>query len=243
MSYFLQANAFLLFFYALYYLLLRRETFFKWNRSYLLLSVLLSLVIPTLKMPEFVQRNTQHIPIPEPIEQIIVQPLPVEQVGKIDSPKETKNVGWGLWEMLIIGYFIVLGLLLVRFVVSVCWLFWLGRQGTWQKEERYYLTYLPDSKQSFSFFRTLFLGNTDNLTEAQIAQIVHHELAHIHQRHTWDIMFLELVAICFWINPIGQFYKKSIRKIHEYLADKEALAYRNNKTDYANLILTQSKNI
>lgn len=243
MSYFLQANAFLLFFYALYYLLLRRETFFRWNRHYLLVSIGLSLVIPMFKMPEFLQRNTQNIPIPAPIEQIIVTPLPTEVFTNEDGKKTQKTFTWGLWEGLIIGYGLIVLVLFLRLVVSLGWLFRLSKGATWVGKERYYLAHLPKNKGSFSFFRTLFLGNTDSLTEAEIAQIVQHELAHIQQRHSWDIVFLELVIIVFWINPIGQLYKKSIRKVHEYLADREALAYQDNKTEYAHLILKQSKKI
>jgi hypothetical protein len=243
MSYFLQANAFLLFFYALYYLLLRRETFFRWNRGYLLVSIGLSLVIPMLKMPEFLQRNTQNIPIPAPIEQIIIAPLPTEEPTNTLTKKETKPTGWGLWEGIIIAYCLVVLVLLLRFLVSLVWLFRLGKGATWVQEGHYYLARLPESKESFSFFRTLFLGNTNNLTDTQIAQIIQHELAHIRQKHSWDIVLLELVIIAFWINPIGQSYKKSIRKVHEYLADREALAYQNDKTEYANLILKQSKKL
>ena len=241
MSYFLQANAFLLFFYALYFLLLRRETFFRWNRIYLLVSVGLSLLIPTLKMPEFLQRNTKNIPILTPIEQIIVAPMPKEKPLNEQGKKQQSSMVLGVWEGLIVGYCLVVCLLFTRLLLSLFWLFGLGKKRTWMADERYYLAYLPNNKESFSFFRTLFLGGTDGLTDTQITQIIRHELAHIKQKHSWDIIFLELVIIAFWINPIGQLYKKSIRKVHEYLADREALAYQDNKTEYAHLILKQTK--
>ena len=89
----------------------------------------------------------------------------------------------------------------------------------------------------------MFLGNTEGLDEGQVRQIIQHELAHIRQKHSLDIIFLEIVTLLFWINPIGYFYKKSIRKVHEYLADKATLAYQNNKRAYSNLILKQGKGI
>lgn len=240
MNYFLQTNIFLLFFYALYWLLLRRETFFRWNRSYLLVSVGLSLTIPLVKMPEFVQRSTQNIRIPAPIEQIVIAPLPVEVEQKA-VVKEVSTFRWREW--LVIGYWGVFLVLLVRLFISIGWLWYLGRGSIWQKEERYYLKTLPAHPQSFSFFNTLFLGNTAGLDDGQVRQIIQHELAHIRQKHSLDIIFLEIVTLLFWINPIGYFYKKSIRKVHEYLADKATLAYQNNKRAYSNLILKQGKGI
>ena len=90
----------------------------------------------------------------------------------------------------------------------------------------------------FSFFRWLFWNNKIELNSDNGQQIFRHELFHIRQKHSWDIIITELITILFWMNPFFHLIKKEIRAIHEFLADKFAVE-ENKEWDYAELLLMQ----
>lgn len=92
------------------------------------------------------------------------------------------------------------------------------------------------SGSAFSFFNKKVVDA--DLPLVQVIDI--HEDAHIRQWHSLDILFFELIAIITWINPIVYLYKKSIKNIHEFLADEKAAAFQGDKAEYAMLILSQS---
>ena len=66
-----------------------------------------------------------------------------------------------------------------------------------------------------------------------------HELAHVRQKHSFDVLLLEILCIAFWWNPVVWFYKKSLREVHEFLAD-EAVLKTNNRKQYGQLLIKQS---
>lgn len=70
-----------------------------------------------------------------------------------------------------------------------------------------------------------------------------HEEAHIRQMHSFDILLFEIAAIFAWFNPIIYFYKNSIKQVHEYLADEEAVKYEGDKRRYALLLLNAAMGI
>jgi hypothetical protein len=93
----------------------------------------------------------------------------------------------------------------------------------------------------FSFFRWLFWNNKIELNSPKGEQIFRHEIFHIRQRHSLDMIFLELLTVVFWINPFFHLIKKEIKAIHEFLADKFAVN-EEQKWDYAELLLMQVLN-
>jgi TonB family protein len=66
-----------------------------------------------------------------------------------------------------------------------------------------------------------------------------HEQIHVRQRHSWDLIFVELAGIILWVNPVMVLYKRSLQVIHEYLADHRVLQYGFEKGAYLNLLLRQ----
>ena len=89
----------------------------------------------------------------------------------------------------------------------------------------------------FSFFRNIFWNEKISLNTNEGQQIFHHELFHVNQQHSFDILLMELICIIGWFNPFFHLVKKELRAIHEFLADEYA-ASSSNKYDYAELLLT-----
>jgi hypothetical protein len=93
----------------------------------------------------------------------------------------------------------------------------------------------------FSFFRWMFWDKQIPVTSGKGEQVFRHEIFHIEQRHSFDIMFIETLSAIFWINPFFHMMKKELRAIHEFLADKFA-TNEQSKWEYAEFLLMQLMN-
>jgi biopolymer transport protein ExbD len=74
-------------------------------------------------------------------------------------------------------------------------------------------------KSPFSFFNRIYLPINHAYTEEEIKEVICHEHAHVAGKHSWDVILLELAAIFLWPSPLIYWYKKSIKEIHEFIAD------------------------
>jgi hypothetical protein len=90
----------------------------------------------------------------------------------------------------------------------------------------------------FSFFNWIFI-NPQIIDLSDYQHIMKHEQAHARQQHSLDVLFVSLVGIVFWWSPMIYFYKKSLRNVHEYLADAVVLSAV-NLPDYGDLLLRQA---
>ncbi|WP_165953100.1 M56 family metallopeptidase [Pedobacter changchengzhani] len=101
------------------------------------------------------------------------------------------------------------------------------------------LIYLKNSGIAFSFFNLLFLDS--NLS--QRSTIIKHELVHIRQKHSLDVLFFEIIQSINWFNPFCYLLKKDIKLIHEYLADEATTQNEVEKYDYAIFLIQNSQRI
>ena len=209
LSYLLTASLYLLLFYSCYALLLRQNTFFGFNRAYLLASVLLSLTLPLIDLPG---ETTNSLPIG-------AITLPAFSVGNL-QPTQADGLSAAQWIWLLYG--VGAAIMLVRLAIHLRAVSQLIGRGDAERMDAFTLVRLPDnSTPSFSFGRYLVLNQTDSLTEPDA--LLRHEAAHIRQRHTVDVLFLEIVQAFFWFNPVLWFYKSALQEVHEFLADRAAV--------------------
>ncbi|MGA0556234.1 TonB family protein [Larkinella sp. VNQ87] len=216
-DYMLKANLFLALFYGCYWLWLRKHTFFRLNRVYLLGSVLLSLALPLIQLPT---ETVETLPVP-----VVAFSLPITI-----TPAEPTGPDWetiGYW-----AYGAVALALLLRLFVQITGIGRLIRRSERHRLDEYTLVLPSDERvPTFSFFRYLVLCRRDAQTNN--APIVAHELVHIRQGHSFDVLLLELVQVFFWLNPVLILYRRSIQQIHEFLADAQA----NDKHAYATFLI------
>jgi len=214
-DYWLKANLFLILFYGCYALLLRRHTFLVLNRTYLMVSLLLAFVLPLVHIP--------GLTFPWPWETNVPAYTAVSVDAFMVSGNATTQAETPLlpdWPVLAMWVFaLVAAGLLVRTVWRTVSLLRLIQQWPTQPLEDHTLV-LPNNEQTptFSFFRYLVLNPEDARTEA----VRQHELVHIRQRHSLDILVLEVVQALCWPNPALFGYRHAIRQVHEYLADRDA---------------------
>ncbi|QPH37648.1 M56 family metallopeptidase [Pedobacter endophyticus] len=211
--YLLQVNLYLVVFYGFYKLLLDRETYFTLNRFYLIGAGVLSLCIPFIRLEWLTQQKAA---------QQVYTSINWEAVLQQATIVTETNTGLNWANVFVYLYCAGILFFLVRLVVNLFLVKKLIRNAR--------------SGSAFSFFFNKVVDK--NLPQMNVINI--HEEAHIKQLHSLDILFFELLGIITWLNPIIYLYKRSIKNIHEFLADEFAAEYQGDKAEYALLILSQS---
>jgi bla regulator protein BlaR1 len=233
--YILQILAFQLLFLVVYDLFLKNETFFKWNRLYLIVTPLLSLILPLIKIDLIRQNIPEQFMMQLPATLIgISQTSPLVTSEALDvitiyavnglSYVEIGQIIWGLGALVSFGVFCF-----KLYKISK-----LKRLGIRTTVNGLRVYNLPNSDTAFSFFKNIFLG--EQLSEAQKTTILLHEKIHIDQRHSLDLMFFEVLRILFWFNPLVYIYQNKMVLLQEFTADAEVAALNGKRAYYEGLL-------
>jgi len=235
LHYILQIIAFQLLFIVVYDLFLKKETFFTWNRVYLLITPVLSLILPLVKIPAL----TQSIPDGYKIElpEILIGNLEQESVlngGVLQEVVVTGTSALDIYALLLNVWYtgIVISLFLFGYKLYKIWK--LKRLGSKRIIDGTHVVSIPNSTTAFSFFNTLFLGA--DLQEQQQASILMHEIVHMKERHSLDMLFFEIQRIVFWFNPLVYVYQNNMMLLQEYVADAKAVDQTDKKGYYQSLL-------
>lgn len=225
--------------YGYYHWVLRDNKFHRYNRFFLLISLAISCIVPLLNIPVYLSDdNLLPAAMLQPL-QVITSPglaeLPEQAGTNVNNPGSFFTTG----NILLLVYITACILFFFRILFSLkkIWLLAQLNKATKIGDIKFFNTTEPGTP--FSFFRLLFWNRKIDLASGKGEQIFRHELFHIQQRHSWDVIFLEMLTAIFWINPFFHFIKKEIKAIHEFLADEFAIQ-ENNKWQYAELLLMQA---
>lgn len=211
MKYILEVFLIQLLFLGIYELFLKKETFFQWNRFFLLLTFGSSFLLPFIQLPDL---RTEVQVSPESIfaDNLWMYELPLEVTPAAETTTQSGVNGW------MVLYLTGVLIALVLFAVKLLRLFQLRAKGVKSPQQGYELIRLPDSKEAFSFFNWVFLGDQIPVNEER--HILEHEAVHIGQRHTFDLLFFELLRIVCWFNPLVYLYQTRLSEVHEFAADR-----------------------
>lgn len=210
----------------LYHLFLVKEKTFTFNRFYLITALLFSLCIPfaTIETKEVVKETPATVFV-EGNEQ------PVE--AQILTPHES----FDYTKALLIGYCIVSGILILKIGYSIIKIKKL--KGIRIKYQNRNVFLLKQDLAPFSFWNTIYLSET-YFKDSKIEDSVFlHEEIHVKQKHSLDILFVEVLKAVFWINPFIYLYKKAMVDNHEFIADESVISKNKNIKSYQELILQE----
>jgi hypothetical protein len=235
LTYFLQVNLCWLLFYGLYYALLSRETFFKLNRIYLIISLLAGLLIPPLSISKV--EILKESPIVEIVQPIVVSMAEFQQDME-STIVETQAQTLSIWTVLAWVYGLGMAFFLLKFSIGLFKIFQLYKQGEKHKDKGFKLINTEGVKTPFSFFNWIFI-NPKISEDIDFQQIIAHEKAHIQQKHSFDIVGLEILRGVFWLSPLVHLYARSLRNVHEYLADA-AVLQNTEKKQYGRLLISRT---
>lgn len=218
MNYLIWANIYLAVFYGFYWFFLRKETFFQLNRGYLLSSALLSFILPLLDLKGYFFSLKA--------EQFFYTLNFEAQVNQVVVPSVDAGSNW-------MDSFS--GISILTFIYAVGCLFSFIKllyQGATIKRRLKY----SYSRQAYSLFN--FIRVDPDLFG--YSTIVEHEKIHAKQFHSVDILFIELIKIVCWFNPLVYLLHRSIKLNHEYIADEISASSENDRTEYAQILLSQT---
>ncbi len=227
-------------FYVLYWLLLRHETFFQWNRAYLLITPVLSLALPAFHIsvarPDQPAQIINQVVSPEiaPVLMVTRQAPEALEHSLCLPVAQSLTIGEiGVWTYGLVA--LLLALLLFR---RVWMLFRLIRNSKLERHEDFVLAEVPDAgTPAASFFSTIF-WKRGQLTENE-QFILAHELVHVRQRHSLDVLFMEIIVLLQWFNPLVWMCRRSLQAVHEFIADDYVVRESRQRFAYASLLASQ----
>lgn len=230
--YLLEANFYLAIFFLLYYLVFRKETYYQVNRAYLLVSSALAFFIPIVQLGFLkpVQSYSQITPI---------IPTATYPVTMVTAHAVNPSHIWHIADYYLPFYLLVVSILLTHLVWKIYRLVRLSRGNRKMVIDSYQLVETSGKQDAFSFFNYIFVNPQLSLKNT----IISHELVHLKQRHSWDILFFELLKIINWFNPVVYLLQYSIKELHEFIADSETVKLGENTNDYTDFLVKNAYGI
>ena len=226
--YVIQTIAFQVFFLLIYDVFLKKETFFNWNRFYLLATALLSFVIPLVKIARF--KNVMP-------ENYIIS-LPAVILGQTQANVKTEQINQTIlpfsFSVLDSIFYVGVGVMVFLFIYKLSKLVRLIKSSPKEYNNQFIIIRLLKSSASFSFFKYIFLG--ESLSAEEKETILKHEIIHVKHWHSLDLICFEMLRILFWFNPLIYIYQNRITELHEFIADAEAVKIEGKSTYYQNLL-------
>lgn len=199
-----------------YFLALRNKVFHRWNRFYLLTTIVISLVVPVMKINIF-SAGDNNGTVLRMLQTISYGDEAVVEISRHNSFQlNTENVT-------VAGYVLVSAIFLFIFFVSLYKIERLKKKFPATKFKGISFIETNAKGTPFSFFKNIFWNKAIDIHSTSGQQIFNHEIAHIKEKHSYDKMFLNILLVFFWINPFFWLIRKELYMIHEFIADKEAL--------------------
>lgn len=225
-----------------YMLLLRRESFFRFNRIVLLGILLLSLVLPLCNIPWM---SLDHKPVVQAAQlQMLELGIPVHVLPEVqvvaNNMAVNENPHFSVFMLVSVIYIIGMIVLLANRLWQITRLqYGLKRGVLWQDDKQGVCIYCHSGDVApFSWMRNIVINEKDYDEAGR--EIILHEMGHIHNRHSWDVVLLTLVQMLQWWNPLVYVLGISLRDVHEYEADDHVLQQGVSAQGYQLLLIRKA---
>jgi len=226
--YLLQSAAILAVLYSVYWLFLRKDTFFHVNRFYLLTSLTLATLVPLIDF-RFLAGGPVS-PVIILLDPVLITPEKIEKVT-------AGHLSW--FEIAGVIYLTGVFIFTLRLIVQLFQLFILVRRNKITRQDGANIVFVDKGYSPFSFFNLIFIRK-EYYIDGKLTPVIAHEKIHIQQYHTFDLLFIEFAIILQWFNPFVWFMGRSVKSVHEFLADEGVLKKGFMKSDYQTLILNEA---
>ncbi len=218
--------AILLLFYKLF---LEKENMHVFKRFYLLGSLLFALVVPAIVFTEYVE----VAPVTsERVQEVVVTNLDPNIPPALES--DVLDIAPLLW----IVYFLGMLFFGIKFLKNLFQIFRRIRRNPKYKSSGFIQVLLQEKIPPHTFFKYIFLNKSKFESKEIPKEVLLHEETHARERHSLDVVFIELLQVIFWVNPLIHFFKKAIKLNHEFLADRAVLDKDIDPVTYQNTLLS-----
>ena len=228
--YFLKSAACLAILLLFYKLVLEKEDMHVFNRFYLLLSVVISFLIPFITFTSYIEAPAEALAI-------------TSEVAHLPAPPPPSAVGIPIWQYVLWGIYaggaLVFGF---RLITNIRKLVLRIQNNDKLNDGRITKVLLKEDIVPHTFLDFIFL-NKRKFQENQIpTEVFEHEQAHASQKHSYDILFMELLQVLLWFHPLLYLAKNAMKLNHEFLADKSVLKKGTPTGEYQQILLAFSSN-
>lgn len=232
--YIIKSTSILLILLVYYKLFLRKQTFFRLNRFYLLFSLAIAVVTPFVYIEIHASTLTPETTHPAKaymsnlLEEVyVLSNYPTEEL-----PEESGSFNFLFW-----GYGLgVLGCTL-RYLWSLGQLSGFKRRYPGKRFHSIHFHFLPQGRTTFSYFNNLFID--PDMPREDRRKIFEHEKIHIRECHSLDLSIAEIICIVNWFNPLVWIFKNAIVENQEYIADRQVIR-RYHTGSYLELLIRQT---
>ena len=233
--YILKSAVCLSLFYLFYRLLLSKETFHRFNRIALLGILFLSLLIPFIEVTTAHQTELSQTVLT--VEQLLMMAEAMDPAEVSVAQPEELSISWV--QVLLLFYLVGIIFFACRNLYSLSRLLLLIKSG---KRERLKggvrLIVLEREVAPFSWMRYIVISRKD--LEEDGREILIHEMAHIQNRHSIDLLVADICIFFQWFNPGIWLLKQELQNIHEYEADETVINEGIDAKDYQLLLIKKA---
>jgi BlaR1 peptidase M56 len=208
--------------YLFYYLALRKMTCYNWNRGYLLLYALFSFFFPFVHVSVWPQRiDAVHF-----VNQL--PSLPSYPYGEINT---TALPAYSYPNILFLLYLTGVIALSLRLLIQFVSLYRLRSRSVLLTNYPVKIYHLNENILPFSFHKSIYI-NQQQHPEAMLQEVLNHELVHIRQRHSIDVLIAEFMCILNWFNPFAWLIRRAIKENLEFIADAQVVEHGVSRKQY-----------
>ena len=233
--YILKSSVCLVLFYLFFRLLLSKETFHRFNRMALLGVLFFSLLIPCIEVTTRHQVEVQQAVLS--IEQLLLMAELETTPANVGAVQETSAISWV--QIVLLVYWAGILFLACRNIYSLICLFRLVHSGKHEKLEKGVTLVVHNQEIApFSWMNYIVISRKD--LEENGREILIHEMAHIHHRHSVDLLVADICIFFQWFNPGAWLLKQELQNIHEYEADETVINEGVNAKEYQLLLIKKA---
>ena len=233
--YILKSSVCLVLFYLFFRLLLSKETFHRFNRMALLGVLFFSLLIPCIEVTTRHQVEVQQAVLS--IEHLLLMAELEATPANVGAVQETSAISWV--QIVLLVYLAGILFLACRNIYSLICLFRLIHSGKHEKLEKGVTLVVHNQEIApFSWMKYIVISRKD--LEENGREILIHEMAHIHHRHSVDLLVADICIFFQWFNPGAWLLKQELQNVHEYEADETVINEGVNAKEYQLLLIKKA---
>lgn len=195
-----------------YHFFLAKEKMHDFNRFYLIFILFFSVIIPIVNIPAY-------FPTAIDFSSLIIPEQAPEMYSATQDPVIEGISSFSLSKWLVVIYFVAFLFFAFRMVRNLFRINLVAKVYEKINYKGYEIILTENEILPYSFFKRIFINRTDYESGKISEELLMHEIYHIQQRHSIDIIIAEIVQALFWFNPVLILHKQAIRLNHEYLVD------------------------
>lgn len=218
-------------FLSVYHLFLEKEKIHRFNRIYLLFAILFSIVAPFLSINTY---SATLAPVADSYQQI------EENITSVEALSQPMKNTPSLFSVLLMLYIGISLFMFLRLLYILYGFYTIAKRNNTVPVAGAKLVLLDKPVSPHSFLHYIFLSKEDYVKQVIEPEIIAHETAHVRQKHSLDILLLELVLVFGWINPLLFLFRKAIQLNHEYLADDAVIRPKEDISSYQYLLINKA---